>query len=140
MSKSNKKSDRKEQYLNNRKALIALSQFIRLGVKEGAFDSVNEGLKETYIEQNPAIEEFKTFNQWRQEGATVRRGEKAYLIWGQPRQVAQVPEGANEPEEFKYWPICYLFANTQVYQPKEETTEQQAQEVEPVEAVSGDDY
>ena len=137
MSK-NTKSNRKEQYLKNRKTLIALSQMIRIGVKEGAFDSVNEGLKETYMEQNPEIEEFKTFNQWKQEGATVRKGQKAFLIWGQPRNVEQVPEGSNEPEEFKYWPLCYLFANTQVYRPNEQE-EQPKPEVEPVETVNGDD-
>jgi hypothetical protein len=26
-----------------------------------------------------------------------------------------VPEGSEEPEEYKYWPLCYLFADTQVY-------------------------
>ncbi len=113
MSKATTNS-RKEQFLNNRKTLIAISQALRLLVKEGAIESVNEGLKDLYIEKNPAIEEFKTFQQWKAEGATVRKGEKAYLIWGQPRRGEQVPEGSNEPEEYKYWPMCYLFANTQV--------------------------
>lgn len=113
MDKSTTKT-RKDQYLINRKTLIAISQTLRLLVKQGAIDSVNEGLKEMYIEENPNIEEFKTFHQWKEEGATVRKGEKAYLIWGQPRQIEQVPEGSTEPEEFKYWPICYLFSNTQV--------------------------
>jgi len=138
MSK-NSKSDRKEQYLNNRKTLIELSKFVRIGVKEGAYDSVNDGLKEIYTEQNPEIDEFKTFQQWKREGATVRKGEKAFLIWGQPRQVSQVPEGTTEPEEFKYWPICYLFANTQIFKPesKKETEPQQKPEFEPV---NGDDF
>lgn len=113
MSKINTKT-RKEQYLQNRKNLIAHSQLLRQLVKEGALHTVNEGLKNMYTEQNPEIVEFKTFNQWKEEGATVRRGEKAFLVWGQPRKAEQVPEGSQEPEEFKYWPICYLFANTQV--------------------------
>ena len=140
MSK-NSKSDRKEQYLKNRKTLIELSQAIRLAVKEGAYDSVNEGLKEIYTEQNPEIQEFKTFWQWKADGATVRKGEKAFLIWGQPRQVSQVPEGSTEPEEFKYWPICYLFANTQVYQPEAKPENQQQPEPQPEhEPVNGDDF
>lgn len=109
-----KTNQRKEQFLQNRKTLIAISQALRLLVKEGAIESVNEGLKDIYIEKDPAIKEFKTFHQWKEEGATVRKGEKAFLIWGQPRRGEQVPEGSNEPEEYKYWPICYLFANTQV--------------------------
>lgn len=113
MDKSTTKT-RKDQYLINRKTLIAISQGLRILVKQGAIESVNEGLKDRYIEENPTIEEFKTFHQWKEEGATVRKGEKAFLIWGQPRRGEQVPEGSNEPEEYKYWPICYLFANTQV--------------------------
>ena len=113
MNKSTTKQ-RKEQFLQNRKTLIAISQGLRILVKQGAIDSVNEGLKDRYIEEHPEIQEFKTFHQWKEEGATVRKGEKAYLIWGQPRRGEQVPEGSNEPEEYKYWPMCYLFANTQV--------------------------
>ena len=107
-------NQRKEQFLQNRKTLIAISQGLRILVKQGAIDSVNDGLKDRYTEQHPTIKEFKTFHQWKEEGATVRKGEKAFLIWGQPRRGEQVPEGSNEPEEYKYWPICYLFANTQV--------------------------
>lgn len=132
-------STRKEQYLLKRKSLIELSKFVRMGVKTGAYDSVNEGLKEIYQETNPEIEEFKTFWQWKEEGATVRKGQTAFLIWGQPRKVSQVPEGATEPEEFKYWPLCYLFANTQVYKP-EPQPEQQPEPVQELATVSGDDY
>lgn len=140
MSKD-KELTRKEQYLLKRKSLIELSKYIRLGVKEGIYDSVNEGLKEIYQETNPEIQEFKTFGQWKQDGATVRKGQTAFLIWGQPRQVSQVPEGATEPEEFKYWPICYLFANTQVYKPAAEPEPQPepVNEMEPA-TVSGDEY
>jgi len=114
MDKNTKKS-RKEQYILNRKKLIELSQFIRIGVKEGIYDSVNEGLKEMYEEGNEEIFEFNTFNQWKEQGFTIKKGSKAFLFWGQPRQISQVPEGSTEPEEFKYWPICYLFTNTQVF-------------------------
>jgi len=140
MSKSND-STRKEQYLKKRKELIELSKFVRMGVKSGAYDSVNEGLKEIYQETNPEIEEFKTFFQWKEEGATVRKGQTAFLIWGQPRKGEQVPEGANEPEEYKYWPLCYLFANTQVYKPEAKPEQENKHQPEPeLETVSGDEY
>lgn len=119
MSKNTKKS-RKEQYLENRKKLIARSQLIRVMVKEGAFDTVNEGLHELYSDENPEIEEFNTFNQWKEQGFTIKKGSKAFLFWGQPRKISQTPEGSDEPEEFKYWPICYLFADTQVFKKGEE--------------------
>jgi len=134
-------STRKEQYLKKRKELIELSRFVRMGVKSGAYDSVNEGLKEIYQETNPEIEEFKTFWQWKDEGATVRKGQTAFLIWGQPRKASQVPDGATEPEEFKYWPLCYLFANTQVYKPEAKPEQETHPEPEPeLETVSGDEY
>jgi len=134
-------STRKEQYLKKRKELIELSRFVRVGVKSGAYDSVNEGLKEIYQETNPEIEEFKTFWQWKEEGATVRKGQTAFLIWGQPRKASQVPDGATEPEEFKYWPLCYLFANTQVYKPEAKPEqEQQTDPVKELATVSGDEY
>lgn len=140
MSKDNELT-RKEQYLLKRKSLIELSKFVRVLVKQEKYDSVNEGLKEIYQETNPEIEEFKTFGQWREEGATVRKGEKAFLIWGQPRKVSQVPEGATEPEEYKYWPLCYLFANTQVYRPEPAAKPEHVTEPErELATVSGDEY
>jgi antirestriction protein ArdC len=108
------KSNRKEQYIERRKQLIALSATMRQLIEVGEVDSVNEGLKNLYMEDNPDINEFKTFKQWKEEGATVRKGEKAFLIWGQPRKTEQTNDESEEPEEYKFWPICYLFANTQV--------------------------
>lgn len=123
MSKDSKKSN-KEAYLEKRKTLIALSQSIRLMVKEGIFETVNEGLREMYEEENPDISEFNTFKQWKEQGYTIKKGSKAYLFWGQPRTVSQVPEGGEEPEEFKYWPLCYLFSDEQVTKPKTKEAEQ----------------
>jgi len=114
MTKTSKKS-RKEQYTENRKALIAQSRLIRVLIETGEYDSVNEGLKDLICEKNPEIKELRTFGQWKEEGYTIVKGSRAFILWGQPRQISQVPEGETEPEEFKYWPLCYLFADTQVY-------------------------
>ena len=122
------KNSKKEQYKANRTALIQISTGLRQLVKSGAIDSVNEGLKEIYEKSDPNIEEFKTFWQWKDEGYTIKKGSKAFLIWGQPRKGSQVAEGSEEPEEYNYWPLCYLFANTQVFradrekQPEQERT------------------
>lgn len=127
MDKDTKRT-RKEQYVINRKGLIELSKVIRMGVKEGIYDSVNEGLKEAYTGDNPEILEFKTFSQWKEDGYTIKKGSKAFILWGQPRKVSQVPEGSSEPEEYKYWPLCYLFADTQVFKREKE---QGKEEIEP---------
>ncbi len=113
----NKYYTRKEQYQANRSALIQLSEGLRVLVKAGAIDSINEGLKEIYEKSDPNTEQFRTFGQWKDDGYTIQKGAKAFLIWGQPRRGSQIAEGSDEPEEFKYWPLCYLFANTQVFKP-----------------------
>jgi len=114
------KISKKEQYKAKRMELIAMSQNIRLAVKEGIYDTVNEGLKEFYEGENPEIKEFNTFNQWKEKGYTIIKGSKAFLFWGQPRNYSQVPEGGQEPEEYKYFPIAYLVSNLQVMKPEQE--------------------
>lgn len=121
------KNSKKEQYKANRTALIQISAGLRVLVKEGALDSVNEGLKEIYEKSDSNIEEFRTFWQWKDEGYTINKGSKAFLIWGQPRKGSQIAEGSDEPEDYKYWPLCYLFANTQVFRPEKEKQPEQEQ-------------
>ena len=119
----NKDKSKLEQYKANRAALIALSANLRILVKSGAYDSINEGLTDIYSKSDQAINEFNTFWQWKDKGYTIVKGSKAFLIWGQPRKGSQIPEGSTEPDEYKYWPICYLFANTQVFKPEHKTEE-----------------
>jgi len=123
MSKD-KKTARREQFLQKRKQLIALSQQMRALIEAGEYETVNEGLIETYKEEHPGADEFNTFNQWKEKGYTIVKGSTAFVVWGQPRKAQQVPEGADEPEEYKYWPLCYLFSNEQVFK-KGETPEAQ---------------
>lgn len=128
-TKNTKLSDRKQAYIEKRKQLIALSKGVRQLIEAGEYDSVNEGLTDIYSQQDEEISEFNTFHQWKDKGYTIKKGEKAFLVWGQPRTVTQAPEGSEEPEEFKYWPVCYLFANTQVIRPEKSTQEQPAKKV-----------
>lgn len=74
--------------------------------------------------------EFKTFEQWKREGATVRRNQKAFVIWG------QLVEG----DEYSFHPLVYLFSDIQVFkpQPKEPELQEQEQEQE-FSPVNGDD-
>jgi len=65
------------------------------------------------------IYEFKTFDQWKKEGKLIKKGEKAVLVWGQPRKGTEKIK-AIEPNKddienaYKFWPICYLFSDKQV--------------------------
>ena len=63
--------------------------------------------------------EFKTFHDWKKEGATIIKGSKAFLIWGQPRKATKKHEATatQEPseEEYKLWPLCFLFSDKQIF-------------------------
>lgn len=106
------KETKKEKYLANRKALIEKSKAARELIEMGEVDTVNEGLIYLYS-FNTTIKEFNTFREWKEKGYTIKKGSKAYFVWGQPRKVPQTTD-ENEEKEFKYWPLCYLFADDQV--------------------------
>jgi len=100
-----------------RVALAAISRSIKLLVKEGAYDSVNEGLIDQYSDGEDL--DFNTFKQWKEKGFSIKKGSKAFLVWGKPRKAA-VPEPKDgEDDEFKFWPLCYLFSNKQVEKKEE---------------------
>lgn len=129
----------KEQYIANRKKIIQLSINARILIEMEEVESVNEGLIMMYEQENPQIEEFNTFAQWKLKGYTIQKGAKSFLVWGQPRQVSQIPEGSEEAEDYKYWPLCYLFADTQVFKPtRPEPAAQQEAEPEPANVVEMD--
>ncbi|MFY0628585.1 MAG: DUF1738 domain-containing protein [Reichenbachiella sp.] len=65
--------------------------------------------------------EFNTFKQWKEQGATVKKGSKAFVIFGQPvnDQKQQEAEKKGESptendEDYQYFPMCFLFSNKQV--------------------------
>ncbi len=97
--------------------LAKLSQQVRVLVESGQFDSINEALIANYSNGKPL--KFNTFKQWKEKGFSVKKGEKAFLVWGTPRQVPVDPEADAESEEFKFWPVCYLFSEKQVQKRKE---------------------
>ena len=104
-----------ENYLENRKKLKELSNAVKPLVKDGEFSTVNEALKEIiYKEENPEIQEFNSFKCWKAKGKTILKGSKAFLFWGMPVKGEKQDEGQTEPDEFSFFPLCYLFANTQV--------------------------
>ena len=61
-------------------------------------------------------QEFNTFGGWLKEGKAVKKGEKAFLIWGRPKAVQEQEKG-NEPpkdEEGDFYPVSFIFSNAQV--------------------------
>jgi len=101
-----------ENIKSKRKFLSSISNGFKPLVKEGVFDSVNEALLESYAHDLPEGTDFKSFNQWRTEGKKVGKGERAYLLWGKPRRVAN--KDADENDSFKFFPLAYVFSSLQV--------------------------
>ena len=103
--------EKKNRYRENRAELLALSRAAKMAVSSGQFDTINEALIDLYTtaEHN----DFRTFWEWKDAGYSIKKGVTAFKVWGRPKKAQkQEPKDAND--EFKYWPICYLFSNAQV--------------------------
>lgn len=103
----------KEIYYARRDFLKKLSKQVKPLIESGEFENVNEAIKALYAEQGHT--DLKTFNQWKKEGKSVKKGSKALIVWGKPleRQAdSDNPESEANDEDSKgsYWPITYLFS------------------------------
>ena len=74
-----------------------------------------------FVYKAEGITEFKKFNEWKNESATVIKGSKAFPIWGQPVGAQKEEEAKSKgetytatEEENRHFPICYVFSNLQV--------------------------
>lgn len=97
--------------------LRGLSKKVKPLVEAGDYDTVNEALTELYKAENAEITEFKTFHEWRKSGMKIKTDETAFLVWGSKRKTKQAKEEEEQTEEdkkYSFFPLCYLFANTQV--------------------------
>ncbi|MCP3922519.1 MAG: DUF4942 domain-containing protein [Desulfobacterales bacterium] len=100
---------------DKKQKLIELSKQVKFLMEIGDIESesCNEALIEYYKREDPSITEFKTFKGWKDKGRFVAKGSKAYLIWGKKRKITK-QETDEEKKEYKFFPVAYLFANTQL--------------------------
>jgi hypothetical protein len=126
------KSAAQDAYQIRRNELKALSRIVKMGMKSGAIDaaSVNDGLIQLYSIDGHEV--FNTFYQWKALGKSIIKGSKAFAVWGsphdakshsQPAPMTVVTDKPEEDDEFKYWPLCYLFSNLQVTDSTQATPE-----------------
>lgn len=99
-------------YKANREALRVLSATAKELVEAGEVATVNEGLIRMYQEDGEH-KEFKTFHQWKDDGKSIKKGSKAFMVWGSPKEIPH-PDPEAEDDQMEYFPICYLFSNCQV--------------------------
>ena len=102
-----------------RQALKDLCNTLQAAAKvAGMEETPNELLREYYAQAGHT--ELKTFEEWKQAGFYIRKGEKAILLWGHPkpsRQAKEAAKQAGKPEEEAendFYPLAYLFSNQQV--------------------------
>lgn len=113
---------RKEEYQERRKNLCVLSAEAReqrtalvrkaKTEKEALYwgaQPLNRFIVEKYL-QRFSGGEFLTFHQWKEKGRTIKKGEKGFPIWAQPLGSR---EGDGEDEDGTYFPMCYLFHESQ---------------------------
>jgi hypothetical protein len=103
----------KESKINERRAeLKEISKGLRILLKEGAIDTINEGLKQMYRDNGHV--ELNTLKQWNRSGMIVKKGEKALLLWAVKTKRTVKNEDTGEQDEFDFWTVCYVFSNKQV--------------------------
>jgi hypothetical protein len=79
--------------------------------------TTNDLLKVYYSEKSEMFSpEMKTFNQWKQEGKIVRKGEHGFKFWTAPiKAKGNVEiEGTTEEKKYSFFNVCYLFSDKQV--------------------------
>lgn len=59
-------------------------------------------------------QKFNTFKGWIKDGFVVKKGEKAFLLWGRKKQEIEKPNGDQKTEELDFFPITFVFSNNQV--------------------------
>lgn len=97
-----------------RKVLINLSEQARTIREEQGLDCTINNILISEFYQDAENTTFKTFWDWKKEGYKIIKGSKAFLIWGKKREAQKQNENSEEPEEYKFFPVCYLFSNAQV--------------------------
>ncbi len=107
-----------------RKLLITLSQQAKeeaetILLTTGECLRINEVLVMKYKAESGCAF-FRTFNDWKKSGYTVKKGSIAFRVWGKPTKVKATSEIQMDSEgealnkEYKFWPMACLFNETQV--------------------------
>ena len=61
------------------------------------------------------VRTWKSFNGWKREGFTVRKGSKAFPVWGHPVTSTKTDDAGEHEDSF--FPLAFLFNEKQVFKP-----------------------
>lgn len=100
-----------------RKALINLSLKAR-AMREESEELADLTINDIVIGHFYTDEEnfdFKLLRDWNKEGFQVKKGARAFTVWGKKRKGTKAAEQeGDEDQEYKFFPLAYLFSNAQV--------------------------
>lgn len=128
-----------EEYKAKREQLVKLSNLAKIERQKSGHDelSLNFFIVEFYRLKQPG--QYETFQEWKRQGKMVKKGEKGFPIWGKPlsAQTKKNGEPVAEPteKEADFFPICYLFHESQVSdfgERSEEVNEEKEEKTEEV--------
>ena len=142
--KSNKQRKQNPKSVAARAALIgmgkeakSLLQLAESGLSFKGFEKcrrINDVLVVMH-QQASGCAKFQSFLDWKEEGYKVKKGATGYGVWGTPRKAknaAQCDTATNESssevnseESYEYWPICYLYNESQVEKLDSNNTERE---------------
>lgn len=114
---------KKERALKRRQDLSALSRDLKaVAEMQGVEESVNSLLLAFYKQQYSTTD-LRTFEQWKEAGYTVKKGQQSFMIWATPKatkaekeRVAEAKaKGEHATEKEDYFPVCHLFDIKQVH-------------------------
>ena len=115
---------RQEAARQKRAELKAVSNMLKKAVQSGQIPPSEDGtinglLRDMYAQQGHT--ELKTFDEWKEAGYIVRKGQKAILLWGKPRKhnAGEDTEQQTSEQQDDFFPVCYVFSNLQVHAMKE---------------------
>ena len=107
-----------------RTALIEKSQEAKLAIEAHLIKTGEEiGVNQMLLMMHQAesgCSDFKRPDQWKEAGFKMKKGTTAYRVWGTPKkasksEVIETPKGeATLEEQYKFWPMCCLFNESQV--------------------------
>jgi len=95
-----------------------------------------------HIYDTHGAKEFKTFWQWKKENATIKKGSKAFLIWGQPIEKNNKEDATEEEkgDEYRFFPLCFLFSDKQVVKKEDRKAVKHEEKEESREVVLVDEF
>jgi hypothetical protein len=100
-----------------RKALITISVKARemRDKKEELADLTINDIVIAHFYTDEENFDFKLLRDWNKEDFQVKKGARAFTVWGKKRRGTKAAEQeGGEDQEYKFFPLAYLFSNMQV--------------------------